>query len=194
MRFFTFFTGLFIALPLWANDMMNLRSYGNDVNDKMYLFTSLACPHCAHFHQDVLPEIEKTYLNTNKAKVVMVDMLMNNASLLGAMLLRCAPKEKQHEIEKELYQKQKKWAFDEKKAKVFLADIAQKHGISAGEFETCIQNKDLQKTVITDQKRLSATYSVTHMPTLVFRRGNRVYTWQGADKDEIMNGLLEAFE
>lgn len=194
MHFFTFFAGLFIALPLWANDMMNLRSYGNETNDKMYLFTSLACSHCAHFHQDVFPEIEKTYLNTNKAKVVMVDMVMNNASLLGAMLLRCSPKEKQHEIEKELYQKQKEWAFDEQTARTFLASIAQKHEISAGEFETCIQNKDLQKTVITDQKRLAATYSVTHMPTLVFRRDNRVYTWQGADKDEIMNGLLEAFE
>ena len=194
MRFLSFFTGLFIALPLCANDMMNLRSYGNDVNDKMYLFTSLACPHCAHFHQDVLPEIEKKYLNTNKAKVVMVDMLMNNASLLGAMLLRCAPKDKQHEIEKELYQKQKQWAFDEKKAKMFLAEIAQNHGISNGDFETCIQNKDLQKTVITDQKRLSATYGVTHMPTLVFRRESRVFKWQGTDKDEIMKGLSEAFE
>ena len=194
MRFFTFFAGLFIALPLWANDMMNLRSYGNETNDKMYLFTSLACPHCAHFHQDVLPEIEKTYLDTNKAKVVMVDMLMNNASLLGAMLLRCAPKEKQHEIEKELYQKQKEWAFDEQTARTFLASIAQKHEISAGEFETCIQNKDLQKTVITDQKRLSSTYAVTHMPTLILRRKDNIFVWKGSNKDEIMNGLLEAFE
>lgn len=194
MHFFTFFAGLFIALPLWANDMMNLRSYGNEANDKMYLFTSLACPHCAHFHQDVLPEIEKTYLNTNKAKVVMVDMVMNNASLLGAMLLRCAPKEKQHEIEKELYQKQKEWAFDEQTARTFLASIAQKHEISAGEFETCIQNKDLQKTVITDQKRLSSTYAVTHMPTLILRRKDNIFVWKGSNKDEIMNGLLEAFE
>ena len=57
-----------------------------------------------------------------------------------------------------------------------------------------MQNKDLQKTVITDQKRLSATYGVTHMPTLVFRRGNRIFKWTGADKDEIMKGLSEAFE
>lgn len=194
MHFFTFFAGLFITLPLWANDLINLRSYGNDSPNKLYLFSSLSCPHCAHFHQDVLPEIEKNYLKPNKAKIVMVDMVMNNASLLGAMLLRCAPKEKQHEIEKELYQKQKQWAFDEKKAKVFLADIAQKHGISAGEFETCIQNKDLQKTIIGDQKRLSATYGITHMPTLMFRKNERVFLWKGSEKEEIMSGLLQAFE
>lgn len=194
MRFLAFVLGLFITLPVLANDLMNLRSYGNDSPNKLYLFSSLACPHCAHFHQDVLPEIEKKYIKTNKVKIVMVDMLMNNASLLGAMLLRCAPKEKQHEIEKELYQKQKQWAFDEKKAKVFLADIAQKHGISAGEFETCIQNKDLQKTIITDQKRLSATYGITHMPTLVFRKNEQVFLWKGSEKSEIMTGLSQSFE
>ena len=194
MRFLTFVSGLFIALPLWANDLMNLRSYGNDSSNKLYLFSSLACPHCAHFHQDVLPEIEKNYIKPGKAKIVMVDMVMNNASLLGAILLRCTPKEKQHEIEKELYQEQKQWAFDEKKAKIFLADIAHKYGISAGEFETCIQNKDLQKTIITDQKRLSATYGITHMPTLMFRKNEQVFLWKGSEKDEIMAGLSQAFE
>ena len=194
MRIISFLLGIFLAFPLFADDLMNLRSYGNDSPNKIYLFTSLSCPHCAHFHHDILPEIQKKYLDPQKAKIVVVDMLMNNPGLMGAMLLRCVPKDKMQQIEKELYQNQKQWAFDEENARIYLAEIAIKYGLSAGEFDTCIQNKDLQKTIITDQQRLSATYGITHMPTLMYRQGERVFKWTGANKDEILIGLSEAFE
>lgn len=194
MRLFYFIIALFLSLNAYADNVMNLRSYGDDSPNKMYLFTSLACPHCAHFHQDVLPEIEKKYLKNQRAKIIVVDMYMNNNALMGAMLLRCVAKDKAHKMEEELYQKRKEWVYDEENGRSYLAEIAMKYGMSAGDFETCIQNKDLQKTIITDQKRLSATYGVTHMPTLVYRQGERVFSWTGTDKDEIMSGLSEAIQ
>lgn len=193
MRFLFFLMTLMLGLPSFAKDMMDRRVYGDETNTKMYLFTSLVCPHCAQFHRDVLPEIQKKYLDAHKTQLIVVDMLMNKPNLMGAMLLRCAPDDKTEAIETTLYDNQKIWALDEDKARSFLAEVALSNGISAGDFENCLNNKELAKTVATDQERMARLYDVKHMPTLIIRQGEKSSSWEGADKDIVMGGLSEFF-
>ena len=34
-------------------------------------YASMTCPHCAHFANDVLPELKKKWIDTGKAKLIM---------------------------------------------------------------------------------------------------------------------------
>ena len=36
-------------------------------------YASLTCPHCAHFTDEILPQIKKTWIDTGKAKLVLRD-------------------------------------------------------------------------------------------------------------------------
>jgi len=54
-------------------------------------YASLTCPHCAHFANDVLPEIKKAWIDTGKAKLVLRDFPLDEPALRAAMIARCAP-------------------------------------------------------------------------------------------------------
>ena len=194
MRYFIFLMTVLLGLPSIAKDMMDMRVYGKEAPTKMYLFTSLVCPHCAEFHREILPAIQEKYLKTNKTQLVVVDMLMNKPNLMGAMLLRCAPEDKTNQMEDALYSDQPAWALDENKARAYLAEAASRGGISAGEFENCLSNTELAKTIVTEQERMSRLYDVKRMPTLMVRQGEKTSSWEGADKETILNGLSEFFK
>ena len=194
MRSLVFTLIILLGLPVWGKDIMDQRVYGSQAPSKMYLFTSLACPHCAQFHREILPEIQKKYLNTNQSQLVVVDMLMNKPNLMGAMLIRCVPEKQTESVEHTLYANQKNWAWDEKKARIYLSEIALKNGMSAGEFETCLANKDLENTIITEQERMARLYDIKHMPTLLVRQNEKTASWEGADKDYVMAELSDFFK
>ena len=194
MRFFIFILIILSGLPVLGGNMTDQRIYGKDSPVKMYLFTSLACPHCAQFHQNILPEIQKKYLNTEKGQLIVVDMLMNQANLMGTMLIRCAPENKIRKIETTLYQNQKDWAWDEKKARSYLAKIAFKNVISSNEFKSCLYNEELKKTIISEQDRMSHLYDVKHMPTLIVRKDEKTAMWEGSNKETIMTELSDFFK
>ena len=194
MRSLFFVLLLLLGMPVKGKDMMDTRTYGAEAPTRMYLFTSLVCPHCATFHKDILPEIQKKYLAPQLGQIVIVDMLMNKPNLMGAMLLRCVPAEKTEQIENILYKNQRHWAFDEDKARAYLGEIALRNGMSAGDFETCLNNKDLENSLIKEQERFSKLYGVSRMPTLLVPQNESVFVWEGADKETVMSGLSDFFK
>ena len=54
-------------------------------------YASLTCPHCAHFANDVLPELKKKWIDTGKVKLVLRDFPLDEPALRAAMIARCAP-------------------------------------------------------------------------------------------------------
>ena len=52
-------------------------------------YASLSCPHCAHFHNTILPELKKRYIDTGKAKLIHRPYPLNEPALRGAMLAGC---------------------------------------------------------------------------------------------------------
>ncbi len=48
-------------------------------------YASLTCPHCAHFHTDVLPAIKKDYIDTGKVKLIYRDFPLDQLAFAGAV-------------------------------------------------------------------------------------------------------------
>src|SRR5579885_3700205 len=47
-------------------------------------YASLSCPHCAHFAEDVLPDIKKKWIDTGKAKLILRDFPLDEPALKAA--------------------------------------------------------------------------------------------------------------
>ena len=105
-------------------------------------FASLTCPHCANFHQNYLPDIEKELIATGKVKLVFVDFPLDGLALAGAMLARCAGPERYFGFLKVLFRSQESWARAPEPRKALL-QVARLGGLSEADFEACLANKEI---------------------------------------------------
>ncbi len=76
---------------LWADDM----TLGNPQAKVVVVeYASLACPHCARFHNDVFPAFKAKYVETGKVQFVYREYITAPAqvAVAGAIVARCAGK------------------------------------------------------------------------------------------------------
>ena len=53
-------------------------------------YASLTCPHCATFHNETLPEIKKSLIDTGKAKLIFRDYPLDGVAVRAAAVAQCA--------------------------------------------------------------------------------------------------------
>ena len=60
------YRGLYDNIPL-GDEIMG------DVNAPVTLleYASMTCPHCKRFHEQIMPEIKKTFIDTGKVKYIL---------------------------------------------------------------------------------------------------------------------------
>lgn len=134
--------------------------------------SSLSCPHCADFFEDVLPQIKKDYIETGKIKLSIREIAADKPSMMALSLVTCAAPEKYEEAVALLYKNQRDWLMSHEPA-VKLKAYAEQLGLDAQNFDACMANSDLKdkmsKTTFGTLKELN----ITHTPTLIV---------QGTDK------------
>lgn len=77
--------------PLWPDDM----TLGNPQAKVVVVeYASLACPHCARFHNEVFPAFKARYIDTGKVQFVYREYITPPAqvAVAGAVVARCAGK------------------------------------------------------------------------------------------------------
>src|ERR1700746_1448533 len=104
-------------------------------------YASLTCPHCAHFANEVLPELKKKWIDSGKAKLVLRDFPLDEPALRAAMIARCAPPDRFYAYVDTLFAAQDKWvmARDYREA---LARLVKLGGMSQDEFDNCLKNTE----------------------------------------------------
>ncbi len=146
-------------------------------------YASLSCPHCAHFSEAVLPELEKNYIETGKVRYVLRQFPLNEPALKGAMLLDCVGQQdssKYYVFAKVLFNSQDKWAFEED----FLANletIATVGGLSKDQFKNCVSSTDREMKVLKSKKLAQDELQIPHTPYIYV--GGEVYNDNHTYKD-----------
>jgi protein-disulfide isomerase len=131
-------------------------------------YASLSCPHCAHFSNTVLPELDKKYIQTGKVAYILRQFPLNEPALRGAMLVNCvgeSSEEQYYVFNRVLFDAQPRWAFDAN----FLAGletIATVGGLSKLQFKNCIENKNREMEVLQAKKTTNDELKVPHTPYL----------------------------
>ena len=155
------------APAAWFEDRILGRP---DAPVTMYEFASMTCPHCATFHNDILPQIKAAYIDTGKVKMVMKEFPLDRAALAGAMVARCLPAERYYPFLDVLFKTQRQWATAQDPARA-LQQNARLAGMSAEDFQACVTNGQLADWIL--QRRLEAgnQFKVESTPTFVFNDG-----------------------
>src|SRR5689334_2003549 len=151
-------------------------------------YASLTCPHCAHFANDVLPELKKKWIDTGKMKLVLRDFPLDEPALRAAMIARCAPPDRYYAYVDTFFAAQDKWvmARDYREA---LARLVKLGGMSKDEFDKCLQNTALENKIVEGRLVASKEYDVNSTPTF-FINGTK---FTGAptleEFDKVLSGI-----
>jgi protein-disulfide isomerase len=127
-------------------------------------YASMTCPHCAHFADDVLPELKKKWIDTGKVKLVLRDFPLDGEAVHASMIARCAPPDRFYAFVDAFFADQDKWvtAPDYQAALTRLAALG---GMSKADVDKCLADKALEDQILTSRLVASKQLDVNATPT-----------------------------
>lgn len=119
-------------------------------------YASVACPHCAAWNAEVFPAFKAKYIDTGKVKYVHRDALTGEPRLAnaGAMLARCAGKDKYFQVTEALYRAQNN-IFTSGDIRGELLTIAQAAGMNEAQFNSCLSDENAAKSAERIEKMMT---------------------------------------
>ena len=156
-NFFYFITFIFLlnSVDAHTSETKNLTSIG-DKNAKVTVkvFSSLSCPHCAHFHGEVFEKLKKEFIDTNYVKFEHHKCFQNN--------------EKKFNILNEVYAKQESWfrGEDINIINLKLIKIAKNYNLNDDKIKSCLNDESLEDEILNERISGNKKYSITSTPTI----------------------------
>jgi protein-disulfide isomerase len=102
-------------------------------------YASFTCSHCAAFHEEVVPELKKNYIDTGKVLFVLRLFPRNMEDALAEKMARCAPAARYFNIVDRLFRDQSQWAISGK-AREELVKIGQGFGLAPAAINRCMDS------------------------------------------------------
>ena len=132
-------------------------------------YASLTCPHCRTFHQTVLPRLKEEFITPGLARLVYRDFPLDQAAYAGAVIARCAPKERYFDMIGLMFETQPQWTAvnDASQAVEELKTLAANAGLSPDAIAACLQDKDLGTKVVQRFQQGQQVYEISGTPSLI---------------------------
>lgn len=136
-------------------------------------YASMTCPHCAHFHTKIFPEVKAKYVDTGKARFVFREFPLDGLAVRASMLARCAPQDRYYPTLTRFFEAQETWAIPGEDGMKALQTVAEDAGISKEAFDACMADKALFDKIVAIRTKANEEYGVTSTPSL-FVNGRRL--------------------
>lgn len=117
----------------------------------IFEYSSLSCPHCAHFHNEVLPKLDEKYISSGKVKLINRDFPLNEPALRAATIAHCDDA-KYYTYLKVFYKTQGDWAYNPNFLNI-IKNIAKLGGMNSDKLEACLKDKKLEKLIVDTRLR-----------------------------------------
>ena len=150
-----------------AEEIKRITVGNKDAKITIIAFESLTCSHCANFHKNVYPELKKEYLDTGLAKIEFRHFPLDIAAFNASKVAQCN-NDGNADILESLYANQQKWvkgsSIEEanKNLQIFLKN----EGFSI-DFETCVNNKNIEDFVLNDRIEGAKNFKISSTPTII---------------------------
>ena len=150
-----------------AEEVKRIVVGNKDAKITIIAFESLTCSHCANFHKDVYPELKKDYLDTGLAKIEFRHFPLDVAAFNASKVAQCK-NDGDSKILNTLYSNQQKWVkgSSAEEANKNLQKFLTEEGINV-DFETCINNKEIEDFVLNDRIDGVKNFKVNATPTII---------------------------
>lgn len=129
-------------------------------------YASMTCPHCANFHNTVLPTIKSEFIDKGTVRLVFRDFPLDRMALTASVVARCAGPTRYLPFVDALFAAQNKWARDNNPMAA-LSRVARLGGMSQAEFEGCLKKEDLAEKVLAQRLEADKAYGVRSTPTII---------------------------
>ena len=136
-------------------------------------YSSMSCPHCAAFGQNVFPMLRSKYIDTGKVRFVFREFPLDIKAAAASILARCAGKgdsEKYLGAVETLFKLQERLMAQTKDTLIYVGKL---HGMSEQEVETCEKDQAQFDKLTADQRYAHQELKVTSTPTF-FLNGVRL--------------------
>jgi protein-disulfide isomerase len=153
-------------------------------------YSSLTCNHCAHFYLDVIPQIQKKYIDPGYVRIVFRDFPGDKVSLEAHQIAWCKGEIKYLDFVKLLYSTQEKWLSAPDPIAALKSIVAQ-NGISAEQFDAALKNQELLEKIISVRLEGQQKYKINATPTIIInaKMHNKALSMQ--EIDDILKPILE---
>ena len=136
-------------------------------------YSSMSCPHCAAFGQNVFPMLRSKYIDTGKVRFVFREFPLDIKAAAASILARCAGKgdsEKYLGAVETLFKLQERLMAQTRDTLIYVGKL---HGMSEQEVETCEKDQAQFDKLTADQRYAHQELKVTSTPTF-FLNGVRL--------------------
>ena len=148
-------------------------------------YSSLACPHCADFHIQTLPQLRKNYIDKGYLVYVHRNFPTNKPSLVASMLTSCS--NNYFSFLNGLFLSQESWVYTSNFEKA-LCNIAKLSGMDKHDFDKCINNKELRDKIYNNAFQASTILEINATPVF-FLNGERI---EGAMDYDLFASKIDA--
>lgn len=160
-----------ISLPLVLGESsaaeVGERAIGNaDAPVTIIEYSSLTCPHCASFHNEVLPELKERFVETGKVRMIFRDFPLNEPAVDAAVLAHCAGDDRYVGFLDVLFQTQPNWS-SAPNARDALKQLGKLGGLADSEMDACFNDESMQNAVLQSRLDGSNEHKIESTPTFV---------------------------
>lgn len=157
-------------LNSFGNENLNDITEGNeDAKIKIFVYSSLTCPHCASFHNNIYPLLKKDFIDNGMVKIYFKHFPLDLAALNASKILQCANKKNRLILLNHLYKNQEKWIQGKtiekinKNLKNILTDLK----ISEVDFNKCLAMKDVEDFILNERIEAVKKHEINSTPSII---------------------------
>ena len=164
----TFFLIFFIFSAEAESKILSIGSSNAIVPVKV--FSSLTCPHCASFHENIYEKLKEEYIDKGLVKFEHHAFPLDLAALNAEIIIRCNESEiKNFELLTEMYNKQKSWAIgsDIDKINKLIKKVGINFNLSNKKMDKCLKNDQAQDEILTQRIEAQKKYKIESTPTII---------------------------
>ena len=190
-----FFKNLLIFLFIFFSvnaEEKTLNIGNNEAQIVVKVFSSLTCPHCANFHQNIFDNLKKEYIDKKIVKFEHHAFPLDLAALNAEIIVRCqVDKAKSFQLLGEIYKKQKQWAVGSDIIPIndSIKKIASEFGLDNKMMSQCLDNEEAQDRILNERIEAQKKYKIQSTPTIYINEKK----YEGKHEYKYFKKALEKF-
>ncbi len=178
--------------PADLPEVMEMSKGNPDAAVTVIEYASFTCPHCRSFHQNVMPQLQATYIDPGLINFIYREVYFDRYGLWAAMMARCGGPLRYFGIVDMIYEQQGDWT---QGAPAEIAENLRRIGRTAGlanaELDACMTDAAMAEAMIANYEAHMAEHEIPGTPSFVIN-GELTGNMSFADMQARIDAALEA--
>ncbi|WP_417319646.1 DsbA family protein [Emcibacter sp.] len=172
-------------------------------------YASTTCSHCAHFNNEILPQLKEKYVETGKMKITFRHFMLNAIDLDASLISRCAAEKRYYPLLGMIFKRQDSW-YQPKKYRELVSQygedtafkmfseqtrsevvkLARMVGVNQADADKCLASTELRDYLINSYKEGIEKFEVSGTPTFIINGVKHEGGYSFEELDEAISKVL----